>query len=112
MRFYIHIDNKTETNTLTCFDKYYDFQVSKKGCKNHSELQDFILFQFVFRNPTPLTAQFYTAALTQKAPMLIYMRDTYAGGLGELDPDETLPGSKDLVDHNLYRANHKIIDAS
>lgn len=43
--------------------------------------------------------------------MLIYMRDTYAGGLGELDPDEPLPGAKDLVDHNLYRANRKILGA-
>lgn len=39
------------------------------------------------------------------------MRDTYAGGLGELDPDEPLPGAKDLVDHNLHRAHEKILDA-
>jgi len=43
--------------------------------------------------------------------MLIYMRDTYAGGLGERDPDKPLPGAKDLVDHNLYRAYQKILDA-
>ena len=42
--------------------------------------------------------------------MLIYMRDIYPGGLGELDPDEPLPGAKDLIDHNLYKAYEKILD--
>ena len=51
MRFYIHIDNTTETNTFSCFDKHYDFQVTRRGCQDHNELQDTILFQFVFRNP-------------------------------------------------------------
>ena len=94
VEFFEYIDPSLPTSTLTCLDKDYDYKLTIQANSNFTDVQNKVIFQFLFRRLYPLN----DILLLSGVPMLIYVRDPYIYSIGELSPSQPEPGHHFVTD--------------
>lgn len=127
VRFYEVIKDKKDENKLidnrvTCLDTAYEYNVTLENRSDFRELDEFLLYRFVFRKTIKINENLWTAARKQRQPLLVYLRDAHYSKYShkqyyvhhEVGKNQTLKeefyGQRDMIDFVLHRSYEQLID--